>query len=636
MPVSDSPDHLPAQALQEENRILRERLTLSDRALVESEKARQKLRQSATWQVGTLAINALRSPLNFFLFPLHAFRLWCRYNPKYKGRLAGNDSDTSLQQVLSAYAKGGIDKALERIDSLRLSGRQKAQLCVDLAQRFTMADAGDLPVLARFLSRQEGIPPAPVMELAAMMMDHGHISAPCQLILPYRKNRALTFWERGRVERLEGLHRLMTAPPAPETAEKAAFDAGEKKILYMLASAMPFHRTGYTMRSKIVIDGLKGNGWAIHCATRPGYPLDRKDIEQESPGGTEEEYDVEGVPCTRFARPRPDTVRPDVYIAQSALAIEQLARRVRPSQIMAASNYMTAYPAMLAARRLGLPFIYEVRGVWEYTTASKRPSWENSERFHLDGTLEDIVLSHADSVVTLGEGLKQHLLSRGVPADKIFIAANCADMDLFKPEPRNEALARQLGLERFDIVIGYAGTFSHYEGLDDLLSAMHLLNRQDVKCGLLLIGHGEGAAALPEKIRKAGLTDQVVLQPPVEQQYLAGFMSVADCVILPRKDYEVCHIVTPLKPVEAMAMGRPLIVSDVRALKELVVEGETGLTFPAGNVAALASAIARLAQDGELRRVMGENARRLALRQYDKVSIMKRLSAHIEGVGVKR
>ncbi|MFP3361273.1 glycosyltransferase, partial [Planococcus sp. SIMBA_143] len=71
----------------------------------------------------------------------------------------------------------------------------------------------------------------------------------------------------------------------------------------------------------------------------------------------------------------------------------------KPEFILAASNYLSALPALIAARRLGVPFVYEMRGFWEVSAASVRPGWEQSDQYRLDRRYEDLVAREADRVV---------------------------------------------------------------------------------------------------------------------------------------------------------------------------------------------------------------------------------------------
>ena len=144
----------------------------------------------------------------------------------------------------------------------------------------------------------------------------------------------------------------------------------------------------------------------------------------------------------------------------------------RPSVVHAASDHRNALPALIAARKMGLPFIYEVRGLWEFTTSSKRINWEATERFEVVSQLEGICAMAADAVLTLTPFMRDELVTRGVDPRRIALAPNCVSIEKFKPRPINHGLRAELGFSHDEFIIGYAGSIVEYEGLDDLILAI--------------------------------------------------------------------------------------------------------------------------------------------------------------------
>jgi glycosyltransferase involved in cell wall biosynthesis len=284
---------------------------------------------------------------------------------------------------------------------------------------------------------------------------------------------------------------------------------------------------------------------------------------------------------------------------------------------MAASNYLTAAPALVAARRLGLPFYYEVRGLWEITRASSEREFGDTPAFRVEKILETSVAARADRVFTLNEALREELVSRGIAGDRITLLPNSVDPAQFAPLPRDEALAARLGLPGGVPVIGYVGTFAEHEGLDDLARACGLLKQSGVEFRLLLVGNenasGEDRGPITMEIRRiaeaARFSGWLVMPGRVPHEQVAAYYSLIDIAPFPRKPLPVCEIVSPLKPLEALAMEKAVVASSVRALSEMIRDGETGLVFEKGSVESLAGKLRALIDAPELRAGLGRRGR---------------------------
>ncbi len=181
---------------------------------------------------------------------------------------------------------------------------------------------------------------------------------------------------------------------------------------------------------------------------------------------------------------------------------------------------------------------------------------------------------------TICDGLRDDLIKRGIPGGKIGVMRNGVDLSLFgDPPPRDDALASELGIADHAPVIGYIGSFYDYEGVDDLIAAMPLLRRQHPDAQLLLVGAGEmesswraSAAALPDP-------GAVIFTGRVPHHEVERYYSVIDVLAYPRKSSRLTDLVTPLKPLEAMAQRRIVAASDVGGHRELITDGETGVLF---------------------------------------------------------
>jgi glycosyltransferase involved in cell wall biosynthesis len=344
----------------------------------------------------------------------------------------------------------------------------------------------------------------------------------------------------------------------------------------------------------------------VCCVTRPGYPVDREDSKDL---GDLDVQTVDGVVYETLPGPHRRKLGLDRYLLKSAEILAEKARALKAEVIHAASNYETALPALIAARTLGVPFIYEVRGLWEYTAASKRPGWEKTERFTLDCQLEALTAKNADSVLTLTYALAKELYARGVSQSKITLAPNTIDPEAYIPVPKKPELAASLGIRDNDFVIGYIGSVIGYEGIDDLIEALTLLQKRLPRPKALIVGDGDALPELRRLAQAKGIAGQVIFCGKVAPEQIRDYYALLDIIALPRKSETVCQLVSPLKPLEAMALGIPLVVSDAAALREMVRDGETGLVHLSENARSLADTIEVLAKNQELRTRLAENAR---------------------------
>jgi PEP-CTERM/exosortase A-associated glycosyltransferase len=219
---------------------------------------------------------------------------------------------------------------------------------------------------------------------------------------------------------------------------------------------------------------------------------------------------------------------------------------------------------------------------------------EGSLRYRLTRAYETRALKRADHVFTICEGLRGDIVARGIPATKVTVIPNAVDIDAFEPGGQpDEALKAQLGLAGMTLV-GFIGSFYAYEGLDLLLDALPAVLQQRPDVRLLLVGGGPQDAALKAQAQALGVTDKVVFTGRVPHAEVQRYYDLIDVLAYPRHSMRLTELVTPLKPLEAMAQGRVLVASDVGGHKELIRDGQTGRLFPAGRADALAATLVDL------------------------------------------
>ena len=450
------------------------------------------------------------------------------------------------------------------------------------------------------------------------LFDTGSIKEPRDLIHSLKDEKEFKPSERNKAQYIDGCYKLLTGSiHIPPKNNKFAAELDAKGVLYVAASSLPNHINGYTLRTQGITKAIHEIGWRIICVTRPGYPYDRPDALGDASQDKNEELPKFSV----LDGPHRRKIALDNYLTESAEIIAKKAISENVSLIHAASNYEVAIPSLIAARKLGIPFTYEVRGLWEYSAASKISGWESTERFDLDRKLETLASKNADRVFTLTNALADELEQRGVDRQKIELAPNAIASSSFLPLPYDRSLAERLGLDKHNFTIGYIGSIVSYEGLDDLVSAFALIADRYKDARLLIVGDGDALPSLRRQIEDSGLSQRVILPGRVTPSEVPNYFSLLNVISLPRKPLTVCKLVSPLKPFEAMAMRVPLIVSDVPALAEIVRDGTTALIHEAGNTGELADCMIRF-MDKKFAGKVAEAARKQVFKTntWDKIA----------------
>jgi len=359
------------------------------------------------------------------------------------------------------------------------------------------------------------------------------------------------------------------------------------RVLHILDHSIPLH-SGYTFRTAAILREQRAFGWETFHLTSPKHTL---------PGGDEEE--VEGLHFHR-TQWQPSGLAAAPVVGEFALMralekrLEQVVAKVRPNVLHAHSPVLNALPAQRVARRLGLPLVYEIRAFWEDAAVDHGTTHEGSLRYGLTRHLETRAMARADHVVTICDGLRNEILARGIPGPKVTVVPNAVDIEAFRfCAPPDEELRRSLGLAG-KTVIGFLGSFYAYEGLDVLLDAVPRLVRDIPEVCVLLVGGGPCEDALKAQAKRLGIADRVRFIGRVAHGEVQRYYGLVDMLAYPRHSMRLTELVTPLKPLEAMAQGHLLVASDVGGHRELIRDGQTGMLFKSGSADALADAIVRL------------------------------------------
>jgi len=275
----------------------------------------------------------------------------------------------------------------------------------------------------------------------------------------------------------------------------------------------------------------------------------------------------------------------------TARRIDELVRRYKPDVLHAHSPVLNVLPAIRVAHKYRLPVVYELRALWEDAAVDHGTTTEGSLRYRASRALESFALRHVDHITTICEGLRRDITLRGIEPERVTVIPNAVDPRVFRVGGAPDlTLRRRLGLEGAT-VLGFAGSFYAYEGLDLLIDAVSQLAARRPELRLLLVGGGPQEQALRKQARDLGIDNRVVFAGRVPHDEIQHYYDLIDVLVYPRRPMRLTEIVTPLKPLEAMAQGRVLIASDVGGHRELIRDGETGYLFRAGDVYALAATI---------------------------------------------
>lgn len=575
----------------------------------------ERLRNTVSFQLGG-AILKMRSLEGLLHFPGELGRL-SQLSRHRRGRLKdGEAAPKSLEERLRRIVARAVDMSADEIeDAVRLEGGSEvvqATLLAGLANIIRPLDPAKALILSR---RAAAVAPTAQnnIALANLLVDAGAVEEPLSIYRRLRSKRTpMPYRSNQRMALLEGMVRVQSGGLKIPPRVGGARTSEERRVLYVAASSFPYHTTGYTSRTQALLSALIQGGERVDAVTRPGYPNDRNDVHVMH---AEAVQTVNAVIYTRLTGPQSNSTPFDHYCERASASLSQMIEKTEATIVHAASNYLNAMPALIAARKAGLPFVYEVRGLWELTQAAKDPQFELSERFRWQREQEARVAAAADRVLTISQGLKAELIQRGVDARKIVIVPNCVDSEVFIPTRRDKALRDELLIGQSK-VLGFIGSMTAYEGLVDLVSAMAELRSQGMDVCALLVGDGPAAQEVREAARSFGVERHLIMPGRVPHTDVARWYSLMDVAVYPRRPSRVTEMVPPLKPLEAMAVGVPVVASNVSAIQETVKHDYNGLLFERGDVSDLVQQLKIALTQPRRMRALAKQARRHVQNDY--------------------
>lgn len=428
---------------------------------------------------------------------------------------------------------------------------------------------------------------------------------------------------RGELGVLEAraVHELTqpTVLPGPDASERArgaspaAYPGGVRgrpRVLHVVTNALPEVQAGYTIRTQGIAAGQRDAGIDAEVVTRLGFPVDTGRRARSA------DFVHGGVPTHRLLPVRGVPVRADDRLAANVDHLERLARELGTEVLHAHSKHDNGQAALLAGQRLGVPVVYEARGFLEETWRS-RGGRADSDFYRLSREAETACMRAADAVVTVSESMRRDIVARGIDPAKVVVVGNSVPMDYLAPVPDATALRADLGVAPDAVAVGLVSTLNDYEGVDVLLEAVALVD--DPRLVAVVVGDGPARSDLQSLALRLLPPERAIFTGRVPHARAREHHAALDVFAVPRRRTAVTELVPPIKPLEAMATERPVVVSDLEPLLELVGEGsgggsggahERGFVAAADDPGAWAEVLHTLLYAPDLRTSTGQEARR--------------------------
>jgi glycosyltransferase involved in cell wall biosynthesis len=498
-------------------------------------------------------------------------------------RLAGR-----YGRAVTAWGAGDHDGALRAVAS---SPRRQARfaLAVDRPESAALAlarlapDDRARPVLTARLAWREGR-----LSDAAAALD----------AVPGRQARVLR-----ATLRAERQARSPSWPRARPAGRRAIAGRVPGRVLHIVTNALPSTNAGYTVRTHQIAVAQRSAGMDPHVMTECGFPVAQGHLDARRTVG------LDGVTYHRLL-PLTQPRRTDAAQQKGLELAAGLVERLRPAVLHAATNHVNGQLALALRAEFGLPVVYEVRGFLEDSWLSRHAGdLSGTDAYRLSRDLETHCMREANLVVTLGEAMREEIVARGIPAERVLVVPNAVSDDFLGPLPDGGALRASLGIGPGEPVAGLVSSLFAYEGVATFLEAAALLHGRGLPVRPLIVGDGPERASLTRAAATLGLGGTAVFTGRVPLRDVRRYHAVLDVFVIPRTSARVSQLVAPLKPVEAMASGLCVVASDVRALREVIKHGSTGtLTLPDDPVA-LADCLEMLLYSPGVRRELGARAR---------------------------
>ncbi len=359
------------------------------------------------------------------------------------------------------------------------------------------------------------------------------------------------------------------------------------KIMHVLDHSIPLH-SGYTFRTRSILNQQRARGWETCHVTSAKQGLC--------------ESAIEGVDGLRFYRTTPPNgFSSKLPVLNQLSLVNPLRDRMleaveeeKPDVLHAHSPALNGLAALKVAKKTGLPLVYEIRAFWEDAAVDHGTCKEGDIRYRLTRKMETFVVNRADAVTTICEGLRKDLLGRGLPENKITVIPNAVNVEQFNIITKRHAELEEKYQLKDKVTLGFLGSFYGYEGLDMIVESLPQILKAIPNAMFLLVGGGPQEHNLKAQIERLRMQNHVIMPGRVPHSEVDKYYSLVDLLVYPRKPMRLTELVTPLKPLEAMAQGKLVLASDVGGHKELIENGKTGWLFDSDSVDALANSAIKI------------------------------------------
>lgn len=534
-----------------------------------------------------------------------ALQISRRLPPAVRMRLgawgAGCSAGLPVPAAVALAAGGRTEELEELVDQVLRSPRTHG---ADPVTRVRLADvllAADRPDGAeQILATTSSATPGWAAARARSHWYHGRMRQAVAVLGGSARERAVRERLGSELRAMEGWIPTLQTPGAP-------YRPVADRVLFVLTNSLPHTGSGYAQRSHSLMLAVRDCGWDPEAVTRLGWPVQTGVLQAA------DRDEVDGIRYHRLLAPR---LLPgfDRRLQQHAEELLALVLERRPAVLHTTTHWVNAVVVRAVAEAVGIPWVYEVRGQLADTWASTRGTAAlSSERYRLFTAREADAVRSADAVVTLAETMRARVVADGVDPDRIVLSPNAVGGAFLDPSGDAAQARRSLGLDPDAEYVGTVSSVVPYEGLDDLVRAVALLTASRPRLRLLVAGDGTALPGLRRLADELGIGDRVDLLGRVDRSLAPTCHRALDVFCVPRKDTTVTRSVTPMKPLEAMASARAVLVSDLPALREIVRDGETGVLVPAEDPEAWAEALDAVLTDGARRRALGADAREWVL-----------------------
>ncbi len=324
-------------------------------------------------------------------------------------------------------------------------------------------------------------------------------------------------------------------------------------VLYISASSLLNSLNGYANRSHQIAKSIVEQGNTVTLLSFATKTIDE----------LKERRIIDGVEyVTYYFSPQElqsGIISNSYYLSQF---IETEARRNKSSVIHAGSNYENALPGFVASKKVGIPFIYEARGLWHYTKATLQADWQESERFKLAEKMEKLLMERADVVFSISSQLRNFITKKySIEPSKVFLLKNSVPSligEFHKPQKKSEPF-----------ILGYLGSLTGYEGVDSLLEALSLAKKSAHSIKLRIGGEGVQRQGLEIHAKKLNLSTEVEFLGTINRDQIDDFYEQVDLMVYPRKSSQLTELIPPMKVLEPACFQTLTLTSNLAPIVEI-------------------------------------------------------------------